>query len=348
MFANVTDTFNLSGTIDVSGANRAACNSADEGGAGSGGSIYVVAEELIGEGNFDAGGGNAYGTNQGGAGSGGRIAVYYNESSLADMASSTVAGGDGYSTSGDGEDGTMFFIDIDDNNLWTEEGMELNVTDYADVGSFKTSAGVNFTFNNFTILGSSFRLMSTAVVDVANFTADATTLTIDADPSNHNISFVLKGGKVTTTDVFNISDTFMAKNLTFTDHNRIDFISLTSGYTLESATWDADWFYFDVLNLTLDSASEITVEGHGYSGGGTTATGSGPGGGGGDSYESGSGAGYGATGGQGYLGPAGGNDYGSALRPTDYGSGGGVSDCSDGDAGGCNSAHGGVSGGSDG
>ena len=82
--------------------------------------IYVTTDTLTGIGNFSAKGGTGGTSNQGGgdggSGAGGRIAVYFNESMLSNWWASNVSGGpnpslDSYS----GEDGTMVFIDVDDN-----------------------------------------------------------------------------------------------------------------------------------------------------------------------------------------------------------------------------------------
>jgi len=74
---NVSGTLNATGDIVANGEDRAACNDYDEGGAGSGGSVYIRTQTFEGSGNIRADGGNAYGNFEGGGGAGGRIAVYY-------------------------------------------------------------------------------------------------------------------------------------------------------------------------------------------------------------------------------------------------------------------------------
>ncbi|MBT4823625.1 hypothetical protein HN695_04505, partial [Candidatus Woesearchaeota archaeon] len=335
---NSTDTFNLSGTITVNGGVGGASCSYYAAGGGSGGSIWVTSNVFTGVGNFtaDGGAGGNCGSDSGGGGSGGRIAVYFNENSLNSMSASSVTGGSGPNSADDGEEGTLLFVDTDDNNAWIDEGMEFNVTDYASDGSFKVSQNVNFSFNNLTLLGSLLRLEMTGVINVGNFTIIEDTMTFDGDPSETNLSFVYKGGEVWTEDVFNISESFNVNNLTFSDYEMISFKSLTSGYNLTSDTWDADWFDINVANLTIDAESTITTNANGCGNSqspddenscasqGTTVAGVGEGRDG--DYPNGAGgAAYGGDGGNGESGYAGGSDYGSALRPTHFGSGGGTS-----------------------
>ena len=87
---SVDDTFELQGTITANGKSST-LSGASSGGAG--GSIWVEANRLIGDGRLEAkGGGNSLGP-----GGGGRIAVYYQDNTgWTGMASNSVAGGPTY------------------------------------------------------------------------------------------------------------------------------------------------------------------------------------------------------------------------------------------------------------
>jgi len=78
---NISGTLKLDGTIAAIGANGNGFN----GGAGSGGSIYVTTATIAGSGIFKARGGNAaQGGSASNAGGGGRIAIYYTNSTASD------------------------------------------------------------------------------------------------------------------------------------------------------------------------------------------------------------------------------------------------------------------------
>jgi len=346
----VSDTFNLSGEVTADGSFGTLTGDNAPGG-GSGGSIWVTTENLTGTGNFSAVGGlGRDGTyaNDGGSGSGGRIAVYYNESTEFNMSLSTTSGGAGVGNGAAGEDGTFFILEADENDAFIYKGMEFNGSDYADDGDFKSTGGADFNFSNLYMMTSTVRLMSNAVVQVQNLNFNLSQMTITGDSADENISFALYDGLEDTTDSFNISNSFTSENLTFVDFRRVNFYSDTDGFELINETFTGNWFYFDVLNLTIDANSKITTDALGCASSqspdvtNTCASqlglGAGPGVGEGGDYtgaNGGGGAGHGGTGGDnGENSNYGGYHYGSAIRPTMYGSGGGEASSAGGTGGG--------------
>jgi hypothetical protein len=73
----VIDTFTNNGSVFSNGIK-----SSNSIGAGSGGSIYVIAKNIVGSGRFFTNGGNSSNNKGAGAGGGGRIAIYYNNTSF--------------------------------------------------------------------------------------------------------------------------------------------------------------------------------------------------------------------------------------------------------------------------
>ncbi len=105
----IFDTFTLNGKITVNGEDGKTVTSSGEtfsGGAGSAGSVYIIANRLSGAGSISANGGKGGGWG-GGGGGGGRIAVYYKTSTLAGKVEAK--GGTGCQN---GEDGTIVFQPI--------------------------------------------------------------------------------------------------------------------------------------------------------------------------------------------------------------------------------------------
>ncbi len=341
----VQNTFNLSGEITVDGGNGV--NGSYGSGGGSGGSIWVSAYNLTGSGFLTATGGDGSngggGDDDGGSGAGGRIAVYYNDSTNFNMSLSSVSSGTKVGSAYAGGSGTLLFVDIDDNNAWIYEGMEFNSTDYADDGTFKSTAEMNFNFSNIYFMTEDVRLMSNAVVQVENLNFSLPAMTITGDPATENISFALYDGLEDTTDSFNISSSFISGNLTFEDFTRVNFYSNTGGFELINETFTGNWFYFDVLNLTIDENSGINTNALGCPSSqspnsdnvcSSQGSGAGYGEGGDGGGGSGGGGGHGGTGGNRGVGGLAGYSYDSALRPTLYGSGGGLASSTGGAGGG--------------
>ena len=326
------------------------------GGGGSGGSIWVSTYNLTGTGRFTAGGGNGYNGSSvdGGGGGGGRIAVYFNVSTL-DPTTTTTAGGTGAEAGEDGEAGTIFFVDTDDNSAWIGDGMSFNGSDSSTDGSFKSTTGAEFTFKNITLINDS-ALESTAIVTAENFTINPPTMNITCRlQTTTNLTFALTKGIPDTTNVFNLSKGLNLTNTTFTGCNYTNFYLGNTNFNFNNSVLNttgenyivinsSSWvnlsngaqllgnFNISVTNLTIDATSIIsaTTKGcimsqspkntHGCASQGTGA-GVGEGADGSGAGTPAGGGGYGGYGGAG--GNAGGNTYGSALHPDLFGSGGG-------------------------
>jgi len=116
------------------------------GGSGSGGSVYIAADEILGLNRISARGGNGYYYSliyYGYGGGGGRVVIRYNTTnlSLSDLSGISVGGGEGYP--GDGNSGTMAFLDEDDNALMVTSGFRFQDND-------ATNSEFNFTYINAT------------------------------------------------------------------------------------------------------------------------------------------------------------------------------------------------------
>ncbi|MFC1754635.1 FG-GAP-like repeat-containing protein [Thermoproteota archaeon] len=150
----VNNSFVLEGVVESDGGNGAYYNNDHAAGGGSGGSVWITTYNLSGSGLLRAVGGagaNA-GNADGGGGAGGRIAVYFNESAFTTMNSAIVSGGSGPDGALDGESGTLWFVDTDDEIAWIRQAMEFDGTDYATDGTLKPAPDSNYSFRNVTTL----------------------------------------------------------------------------------------------------------------------------------------------------------------------------------------------------
>ncbi|MDP6584271.1 MAG: hypothetical protein QF535_06420, partial [Anaerolineales bacterium] len=72
---------NISDTLTVDGLISSNASTEGSGGAGSGGSVYIIVDKLVGTGTISADGGRTSASNQG-SGGGGRVAIYYTTNSF--------------------------------------------------------------------------------------------------------------------------------------------------------------------------------------------------------------------------------------------------------------------------
>jgi hypothetical protein len=101
VFINISDTLNLTGFISANGTSK--------NGAGSGGSIYLITDKFIGDGNIQSTGGRTSISGDS-AGGGGRIAVYYNSNSFTGVIKA-LGGASTASTENRGGGGTIYLKD---------------------------------------------------------------------------------------------------------------------------------------------------------------------------------------------------------------------------------------------
>ncbi|VVB80857.1 Periplasmic copper-binding protein (NosD) [uncultured archaeon] len=289
-----TNLFILNGTVDSAGTRPSPTNFCAGGGAG--GSIYVTAYNLTGNGTFTANGGSGgpndvFGGN-GGGGGGGRIAVYYNTTdwTSTDFNRATVTGGAaGGSGAAAGEVGTLAFIDSDDNNAFTAKGFRWQQNDYSTSPSW-------FTIINLTVFNA---IVST---NVTNLTINVTQ-TFSITNSTWNNS--------------NSSSATTGSNLSTLYANDMFFVNSTL------ACWN--YTVLNAANIYVDSNSKINGSGNGYPAGtSSSVNGSGPGGGVGGANAGGGGS-NGGNGGISSSSYRGGYWYNSSFQPSDMGSGGGYS-----------------------
>lgn len=258
--------------------------SANGGASGSGGSIYVIANEITGEGTFHANGGGSYISSiQYHQGGGGRIALYYNTSSYVGVAEAR--GGcssfDGWSMSCV-QSGTVGFFDMSNNDFhagssWrfqkNDGPFNFNNIDLKNSARATSDDGVSITANKLLLTGgSSLELLGNQTITIPEVVVnDHSTLTLSGE------------------------GTFAVTNMTITSDSTV---TISRVHVLE----------LEVSNLTIDPTSSISADGKGYGAGlgmGAPAT----------YYAS---ASYGGIG----YGNSATSTYGSDTEPTDFGSGG--------------------------
>jgi hypothetical protein len=361
MKISITDTFNLSGTITANG-QVGDLDDAFGGGAGGGGaagSIYINTSTFTGNGSLSAVGGAGAGVGQGGnanggGGAGGRTVVYYDTISEIDIIDSTVAGGipgDGVGGQGgatNGDSGTLAFIDKNNNVIEIKDGWEFqtdisytNITVHDPFIRINASVEINAT--NFIRNGSVLNI-------TCNNTAYDLTLNIgnDLNLSNTNIKNLGNVGKDCNNIIINASGNSISSidALTIELENNLT-IDLGTSLNFSSSTFiqnnERQWFMFNnspslilesttitanvnwtLNNLSMDVTSSINANNKGFNLSSGPATGTG------GAWDNGAGgAAYGGNGGKGNSGgnKAGGSATGTYLKPTEFGSGGGI--CND-------------------
>lgn len=134
----------MSGTLIVNGSITADGNNGGKmgsytGGGGSGGSIYIIANKILGNGLITANGGSG-GDGNGGGGAGGRIAIYYAFYPAFPEANIIAAGGSGYE---DGENGTIVIQPFDTTPPTITITSPVNGTTYTTTNSINLNYSVN-------------------------------------------------------------------------------------------------------------------------------------------------------------------------------------------------------------
>ena len=340
----VSGTLTVNGTISANGQNGPTTIT-NGGGGGSGGSVYISTSVITGSATISANGGNGGEGSQyaGGGGGGGRVAVYYNDAAgftLSNITSTKGLAGTGVGSRLDGNSGSTFILDQDDDNLRVVTGLDLRSdTDYTKA---------NITFDNGSIINCdtfatlNFGATATLAMNGTTWTCSTIdTINISAATwvtSNTNtITFDKAGAQVD----WDITNTLTLNNLTYTGaiagttSGNGGVLSMDNAVAVSLINTDINsninWTNLTSLNIDADSSISSNVKGcQGGNGGATngygpnTSTGicaintSGYGG----AHASGSGAGHGGRGGRGHT-DAGGTTYDSSTIPALLGSGGG-------------------------
>jgi len=283
---NISNELRLNGVIRANGFNGVVGTSNRVCGAGSGGSIYVLAYNISGAGNFTAVGGNGVvgASFTSGGGSGGRIAVYYNVSNLSNPENSNVSAGgiaSGSNNRDRGEAGSLIFIDQDDKVI----------TIYGGFGFYDGTG-----FNGFDVYNVTNITMIGATHVYSNLT---------------NISFRLQH-LILENSSWNVTNI----SLNITNRMRLNSSSL-NGSTINITAPNLSIDVNSVIS-TIGLGYVGRAGGNGTGPGGGTAASNFSGGGGGYGGSGGNGAGAGGS-----SDGVGGITYGSNTNPTDAGSAGG-------------------------
>ncbi|MEI8043177.1 MAG: C-type lectin domain-containing protein [Verrucomicrobiota bacterium] len=299
----VSGTLALEGEINMDGLNAIL-----KGGGGAGGSVWIEAANLIGNGRITACGGSGGGSNYDGpkSGGGGRVAVYYTSlGGFTGLTNCSVAGG-WLGTSVAAQAGTMGFFDISGGinqfKLWVPQDRFAADADYALLLSEIHLGGLLST-------NPLLDLSATHTVQASNILADAGTLQLGQDSFTLANHFTISSGA-----------TARMAGGALLEAGTLDVLGTNSGILFESKNvsemvsnqWVGAGGMIAAGTARIDAGAFLSADGQGYIGS-YNAYGRGPGaagpvGGGGH-------GGYGATGG----GPA----YGNSLAPETPGSSGG-------------------------
>jgi hypothetical protein len=297
----IADTLIVNGDLLANGANGVS-SSSDQGGGGAGGSLWINATNgFSGTGTISAKGGDAgYAGNAGGAGSGsgGRIAIYQTNNNYGFDGTLSVQGGRRSRWAGNGS----LYVSL------------TSMDQICDTGTLATTC---------TVSKKKYFGDTTTITGAGNLTIDATGKIISTGVnSSLNLNLtgnldIAVGGEIRTDEQKSI-DTLTANTVTIrgTINGNITNTSITSFTLFPTGIIDAS-------GLGHWGAKGEALTGNGPSGGlGHSASSADPGGGG-----------HAGAGGAGRV--AGGTTiYGSRTAPVDYGSGGGSGDAQDGGNGG--------------
>ncbi|MFZ2881675.1 MAG: hypothetical protein WA019_01225, partial [Candidatus Moraniibacteriota bacterium] len=305
----VTGSINVNGIISANGKKSTVSNSEATDGGGSGGSIWLVCNQLSGTGSITANGGNGNTATIGGGGGGGRIAIYYTTDTSSIIYQTY--GGTGYNFAGAGTiykkatSDTYGDLMIDNNNK--------NPNGYYNCG--KTYLISADTFDNILIQNYGY-LATTPTTEAYYSTLNWETKGVIED--NGGTFELLSGGAsltVPATAIFyeNNIRTFLNYYIegymeitvpisTVGDFDINSTGTLTHKYNTTSQLYTVD---ITAANMMIAAGGKIDANNKGY--------------------QSGSGPGYTASVGASYGGSGGGNSkagYGSVTQPSDLGSGG--------------------------
>ncbi len=322
----VSETFQLDGTLSANGDS----STHTERGGGAGGSLWIEAASLTGNGAIEANGGDGGG--EGGGGGGGRIAI--DISSNAFTGAVHAYGGAGHKIGGPG---TIYYVAdnklVVNNNGNDGQAAALMEGEYTFTTLELSSYGHLYVLGEASILTLDNDVVvgdGTAVLKSEGTINAPSTLTIEGYALDiagqlvgpDDITLSTDGRLVLRSDTPFYTGQYIFNSITVADSGTIQFVPYIEGggiYTNDQGVT------LQVNNLTVDSGGLLTASGLGY------GRGEGPGAGSVDNYRTG-GGGHGGQGGDGARpGAIGGIAYGSVFEPTTLGSGAG--DLSDSGAG---------------
>ena len=339
---SVTGAIVLNGIISTNGINGTT-TTFDSGGGGAGGSLIVTANELSGNGEFQAiggNGGNTSGYGSAGGGGGGRIALNVPSTNNSFTGVYKAYGGTGNQIGGAG---TIYFSS--ENKLFVNNNAQNGNKTPIPSGNYNLSkidlkgkAVVRLlgSSSNLLVTGDTFSGDNTARLEVegivnapTDFTVTGLTLAILNGLSgpqnvtvNENAKLELYASSPSHPNgVYDFNNILVKSNGTLI---LVPFDNLDTNYSNDIP------LTLNAANITVQSNGSINSNGKGY--GSSTGPGEGPDGSG--SYHEGAGAGHGGLGGVGYGVIGSGTSYGDFTNPTTLGSGGGISSTYLGGAGG--------------
>lgn len=315
----ISNALTVNGKITTSGQEGKSGAWGSVMGAGSGGSIYLIVNNLQGQGQIIASGGSG----PGGGGGGGRIAIYYQSSVFTGRAEAK--GGIGGWAGQSGEDGTVVFIDTINNVLCPGHSFRFQENDspfnfnqvILDNSQITTQGSISLFTKQLLLRNSFFSLGGASIVKATNFSLqnnssltfnDTSQLAITNPSTLSNSSLSLTGSQTLGIPSLTLDNSVLA--LSGKETLTTSELTLTNNSILTHLPQGK--VDLNLQNLTIDATSFLSADGKGY------PAGQGPGAGSG-AY---AGAGYGGKGGSFGTNNRGGSAYGSAVAPLDLGSGG--------------------------
>lgn len=173
----------LSAEINASGGNGYV-DGTDEGGGGSGGSIYLIFNAINGDGTISANGGTA--PNYAGGGGGGRIALFGN-TNLYNTNNISVAGGTCGSNCTNGSSGTIFVYNTESGDVEVSNDLTLEANQGVNTDGSSNTDGIYY-FNDLTVSNNSTLTLGSYYTD--NNDGRGVTLNLDGDLTVDSGSFI--------------------------------------------------------------------------------------------------------------------------------------------------------------
>ncbi|MGI5841214.1 MAG: fibronectin type III domain-containing protein [Patescibacteria group bacterium] len=346
----ITGTFNVGGPVSANGGDSVTSDFYSHGsGGGSGGSIWINANEITGSSTISADGGGATNTyyGDGGGGGGGRIALYYDTNSVGLSQISAKGGipqGD-HSATQKGGAGTIylkaatatngdFVIDNKDND-WSTSRTRVAKTTLPSTLTLDNLAITNYSNIDYT---SSLNVVSSLTLDQKSFLESSGGITADNLIVHNNATLFSQLGANIVYNTIDWNGGILVDNGgTFAILSSGVDLTIPSGSTLHSnvprsysnvfidgvlthtENIDSEVYKINYTiggNLSISSSGSVNVNGKGFGIGYGTGEGT-------DGADGSGGAAHGGNGGNGRTRAGSIVPYGSATQPVTLGSGGG-------------------------
>ena len=307
IFINSTNELALGGKLTSRGQDPS--NNNNYAGAGSGGSIWIVADLFSGNGEINAEGGTAF--NQGGGGGGGRVA--FNVTTRTFSGLTTVNGGSGNEF---GEPGTIY----PRNNICNEgtKDTTCRITSSIQLNQLE-GAGTLELRNNAEIYAERSDIeLNFSTIDIES----GSKITAPQKLNLAGTKTFINRGDINAQGTISLENAERIRSSNIIESEEAIILENISDVEIASNKLQAPTINVTGQNLTLSQSGTLSTNYDGFAGGESNTDGSGPGGGSYVEGDDGSGGGYGRNGGDTDEGQPGGFAYGNPDEPIQFGSGG--------------------------